>query len=202
MWLDQSRGLPSLQNRKGHTLKQYPGEGLPNAATGKPIGDHPTYGCPFAMYQILVRSSYWGKYGRWKTTHLLCVALPICVSIAHHEASILQLMINPLISWPSWFFSTLHRCLLALSFKTWVLVSVSTSKAFCSWFFLMAVMVPGLMGMMLLGMLFLAASDANATNATMNADSCAGGQALTWQLFVGLLFTTGGRKTLCKFRTM
>lgn len=24
-----------------------------------------------------------------------CVALPICVSIAHHEASILQLMINP-----------------------------------------------------------------------------------------------------------
>ena len=43
----------------------------------------------------------------------------------------------------------------------------------------MAVMVPGLMGMMLLGMLFLAASDANATNASMNADSCAGGQALT-----------------------
>ena len=40
----------------------------------------------------------------------------------------------------------------------------------------MAVMVPGLMGMMLLGMLFLAASDANATNASMNADSCAGMQ--------------------------
>lgn len=62
----------------------------------------------------------------------------------------------------------------------------------------MAVMVPGLMGMMLLGML-AAASDANATNATKSADSCAGGQALTAvlhppglnKLFVGLLFTMG-----------